>query len=122
MRNYVAKNVDEYINSADERARPTLIELRRIMLESVSEVGEQISWGIPFYRYHGLLAGYSVFKNHATFGLAFVFSDLQRKAFEEKGYTTGKKTVQIRYDQAVPTALISKMLKERAKLNKASGK
>lgn len=122
MRNYKAKDVDEYIASSVKEARLTLEELRKVIKKAVPEAEERISWGVPFYRYHGLLAGYSVFKNHVTFGLAFVFSEDDRTEFEKQGYKTGKKTVQIRFDQKVPASLISRMIKTRAKLNKSEAR
>lgn len=42
-----------------------------------------------------------------------------RKMLEEKGYATGKKTMQIRYDQKVPVTAIKRILKAQAKMNEA---
>lgn len=120
MRNYQAKNVPAYINSADKSAQPHLRELRKLVKATIPEAEESISWGVPFYKYHGLLAGFSAFKNHLTFGLAFVLADDDRQELEAKGYATGKKTVQIRFDQKLPTTIIQKILKKRAKANLAS--
>lgn len=119
MRNYKTKDVDSYIASSPEEARPHLKELRKIITSSIPKVEEEISWGVPFYKYHGLLAGFSPFKNHVTFGLAFVFESKYRKMLEEKGYTTGKKTVQIKFDQKVPTTAIKQIIKAKAKMNEA---
>jgi len=118
MRNYEAKDVDSYITIAAQESRPVMEELRKIIKSTVPKVEESISWGVPFYRYEGLLCGFSVFKKHITFGLAFVFEEEVRKALEEKGYATGKKTVQIKFEQKVPATIIKEMLKERAKINK----
>jgi uncharacterized protein YdhG (YjbR/CyaY superfamily) len=38
---------------------------------------------------------------------------------EEKGYITGKKTIQIKLDQKVPTTAIKQILKAKAKMNEA---
>lgn len=119
MRNYTAKTVDEYIASAAPEARPTLEELRKVVTSTVPEAEEGISWGVPFYKYHGLLGGYSVFTSHVSFGLAFVLDSKIRETLEAKGYKTGSKTVQIRFDQKVPTAVIKQILKAKAKENEA---
>jgi uncharacterized protein len=42
-----------------------------------------------------------------------------RKVLEDKGYKTGKRTFQIRYDQKVPSSLIKAMVKALAKDNEA---
>jgi uncharacterized protein YdhG (YjbR/CyaY superfamily) len=122
MRNYKAADVDEYIASAEPEARPVLEELRKIIKSSVPDANEGISWGVPFYKYKGLLAGFSVFTSHVSFGLAFVIQDEDRKKLGEKGYTTGKKTIQIKFNQKVPAEAITQLIKTKAKLNEAKKK
>ncbi|MBI4052663.1 MAG: DUF1801 domain-containing protein [Candidatus Diapherotrites archaeon] len=119
MKNYSAKNVDEYIAGAGIEAQPTLKEIRKIIKSAVPKAEESISWGVPFYKYQGLLAGFAAFKSHAGFGLAFALQSKDRKALEEKGYVTGKKTIQIRFDQKAPAAEIGQILKAKAKMNEA---
>jgi uncharacterized protein len=122
MRNYKATNVDEYIASSEPEARSVLEELRKIVKSAVPGAIEGISWGVPFYKYHGLLAGFSVFTSHVSFGLAFVIQDEDRKILGEKGYKTGKKTIQINFDQKIPTEMITQLLKTKAKLNETKSK
>lgn len=119
MRNYHAKDVDSYIGSSAREARPTLKEIRKVIRSTIPKAEEGISWGVPFYKYHGLLGGFAVFKNHVSFGLAFVLQSKDRETLEEKGYTTGKKTIQIRFDQKVPATAIKKILRAKAKTNEA---
>jgi len=119
MKNYKAKSVDEYIAGAAKEARPMLKELRKIIRSTVPKAEESISRGVPFYKYQGMLAGFVALKNHADFGLITVLEDKDRKALEEKGYETGKKTIKIRFDRKVPSAMIKKILKEKAKANEA---
>lgn len=119
MKNYNVTDVDSYIESADIAARPKLNELREIVKSTVPKADEGISWGIPFYKYHGLLAGFAAFKKHVSFGLVSALDGELREALEAKGYATGKKTIQIRFDQKTPTAEIKRFLKARAKLNEA---
>lgn len=119
MRNYKAKDVDSYIASSDLEARPHLLELRKIIKSTVPKAQEKISWGVPFYWYHGALIGFSAFKQHVGFGFSFAFQDKDREIFEKKGYSTGKKTVQIKFDQKVPIAEIKQILKAQAKMNEA---
>ena len=120
MRNYSAKDVDSYIAKSDKEAQPKLKELRKIIKSAIPSVEERISWGVPFYRYHGLLAGFAAFTNHVSFGLCFVLQSKDRKMLEEKGYVTGKKTIQIRFDQKAPATVIKQTLKAQAKMNEAA--
>ena len=122
MRNYIAENVDSYIASAEPEARPTLTRLRELVKSTVPEAEESISWGVPFYKYYGLLAGFSVFAHHASFGLAFALDDKIRETLEAKGYKAGSKTVQIRFDQEVPDAEIRQILEMKANINKTKMK
>jgi len=117
MQNYSAKNVDEYIASMDKEAQPHLREIRKIIRSAVPKAEESISWGVPFYKYHGLLAGFTALKDHVDFGLAFHIEGKDRKMLEEKGYKTGSKTIQVRFDQKVPAAMIRQILKAKAKMN-----
>lgn len=119
MRNYSAKDVDSYIASSEPDARPTLEELRTIVKSTIPKAEEGISWGVPFYKYHGVLAGFAAFKNHVSFGFANVLESKDREMLEERGYTTGKKTIQIKFDQKVPTTAIKQILRARAKMNQA---
>lgn len=120
MKNYKAKDVNAYINSSDKVAQPHLKELRKIIKATIPEAEEKISWGIPFYRYHGALVGFAAFKNHVSFGLGLSgLQEKDREELEKQGYKTGSKIVQIRFDQRIPTSAIKRILKAQAKINKA---
>ena len=120
MKNYGAKDVDEYITSSAREARPKLKEIRKIIKSTIPKVEEGISWGVPFYKYHGVLVGFATFKNHVSFGLGpAVLQSKDRKMLEKKGYITGKKIIQIKFDQKVPTTTIKKILKAQAKINES---
>lgn len=112
------EDVDGYIAGSGEEARPKLEELRELVRSTVPTVEERISWGVPFYRYHGDLAGFAAFKNHVSFGIGTgALRSEDREMLEERGYATGKRTIRIEFDQKVPAAAIRKILKARAKQN-----
>jgi uncharacterized protein YdhG (YjbR/CyaY superfamily) len=117
MKNYSAKDVDAYIASAGREAGPKLKEIRKLIRLTIPKAEEGISWGMPFYKYHGVLAGFAAFKNHVSFGLVTVLGSKDREMLEKRGYKTGKKTIQIKFDQNVPTAVIKQILKAKAKMN-----
>ena len=112
-------DVDSYIANADKEARPTLEELREIIKSAVPEAEEGIRYNVPFYEFHGTHVGFTAFKNHATFGIgADVLQSEDRKIFEEKGYQTGKETIQIKYDQPVPTTELTQLLEAKVEAAK----
>ncbi len=117
MKNYSAKDVGEYISNAPKESQSTLKEIRAVIKSAVPKAEEGISWGVPFYKYKGLLAGFSSFKKHALFGLCFTLQSKDRETLEKKGYKTGIKTIQIKFDQEIPVAMIKQMLKAQAKRN-----
>lgn len=120
MKNYNAKDVDSYIASCGTGARPKLKEVRKIINSVIPKVEEGISWGVPFYKYHGILAGFAAYKNHVGIWFpAAVLQSKDRELLEKKGYITGKKTIQIKFDQKVPATAIKQILKAQAKMNKA---
>lgn len=90
------------------------------MKSTIPKVEEGISWGVPFYKYHGVLAGFAAYKSHISFGLCAVLQSKDREMLKRKGYITGKRTVQIKFGQKVPTTAIKQILK--AKMNEAKAK
>ena len=114
------KDVASYIANSASEARPILEELRKIIKSTVPDVEEGISWGVPFYRYHGALAGFAAYKNHVSFGVgADVLQGNDRETLEKNGYKTGKKTIQIRFDQEVPATAIEQIVRAIAQTNEA---
>lgn len=119
MRNYNSKDVDSYIASSIKESRPHLKELQKIIKSTIPKVEEGISWGIPFYKYYGVLVGFAVFKSHVSFGFSAMLQNKDRATLEKKGYKTGSKTIQIKFDQKMPIVEIKQILKARAKMNEA---
>lgn len=113
------KNVGEYISEQAGEARPILEELRRIIKTTIPQADEEILWGYPFYKYHGILAGITAYKKHVSFQVADALPNEYKKTLEEEGYDLGEKRIQIKFDQKVPANIIKQILKEQAKMNDA---
>lgn len=110
------RDVDSYIANSASEARLIMEKLREIIKSTVPEAEEGISWNVPIYKYHGILAGFSLSKQHVSFGVDSL-KEKDRETLKEKHYKTGKKTIQIRFGQKVPEALIQKILKAQAVIN-----
>jgi uncharacterized protein len=114
------KDVDAYIAGSAKEAQPILREMRRIVKETIPDVEETISWGVPIYKHHGQLGGFAAYKNHVSFGCDALEAQSEvRKTLEADGYKLGKETLQVRFDQGVPAAAIERVLRAKVKLNKA---
>lgn len=113
-----AKTVDEYIANSAEESRKIMEELREIIKSTVPEAEERIAWNVPNYKLNGVLTGFAVYSKHISLGFSEGgLSEEERKLFEDKGYKTGKGTVQIKFNQDVPTKIIEQILKFHKKLN-----
>ena len=112
------QTVEGYIAGAPAEIRPKLEEVRAVIRAAVPKAEEGISWNVPFYEYHGPLAGFAAYKHHVSVGLGG--ADLgtgDRKMLEDRGYRTGKKTFRVTVDQRVLRTAIRKLLKAQAKVN-----
>ena len=113
-----AKNVDEYLANVPEPARSSLKRVRAVIQSVVpAEATEVISYGIPMFKYRGMLVGYAAFKNHCSL-FPTGSGVLDRFEKELKGYRTSKGTIQFPSDKPLADALVKKIVKARVKENK----
>src|SRR5215831_13882128 len=106
-----AAGVDDYLAKVPQPARATLQEVRaRIRAAAPAEATEGISYGIPAFKYQGLLVAYAAFANHCSF---FPASGqlLQEFAEDLKDYACSKGTIRFALDKPLPAGLIRKMVK-----------
>jgi uncharacterized protein YdhG (YjbR/CyaY superfamily) len=78
---------------------------------------EVISYGMPGYKYHGMLVYFAAFKNHCSF---FPGSSRIIKMYDElKEYKTSKGSIQFTIDKPLPVSLVKKIVKARMRENEA---
>ncbi len=76
-----------------------------------AETSEVISYGIPAFRYKGMLVWYAAFSDHCSlFPTASVIAKFKD---ELKDYRISKGTIQFPVDKPLPAALLKKMVKVR---------
>lgn len=119
MPNYSVKNVDEFIAASPIEARPHLTKIRNIVEANLPSIEKEIGYGKPYYKYHGWVVGFDVYKKHIGFEVWDGYSNEARQELEQKGYKTGSVTFQIRYDQEVPEEIIAELVRIQARLNKS---
>jgi uncharacterized protein YdhG (YjbR/CyaY superfamily) len=114
----VAKTVDEYLANTPEPAQSTLKHLRAVIRSVVpKEATEVISYGIPMFKYNGMLVGYAAFKKHCSL-FPTGSGVIEQFAKELRGYTTSKGTIQFPSDEPLPDALLKKIVRQRVKENR----
>ncbi len=112
-----SKDVDAYIKSASKETQAKLTELRAIIKSLVPKSEERISYGMPYYDYHGPLVYFAYAKKHiGLYVMPPVVEDNQK---ELEGYKTSNATVQLPLSKKLPIELIKKLLRAGIVNNKA---
>ena len=106
------KNVDEYLAGIPEPARSTLSKMRMAIRSAAPpEATETISYGMPAFKYKGVLVWFAAFSKHCSlFPTASVVEAFKN---ELKGFSTSKGTIHFPTDKPLPTALVKKLVKAR---------
>jgi uncharacterized protein YdhG (YjbR/CyaY superfamily) len=111
------RTVDEYLERVPEPARTALNNVREV-IRSVAprEATEVISYGIPTFKYKGMLASFAAFSNHCSLfpgaGPTIEFKNAL------KNFQTSKGTIRFSPDKPLPAPLLKKLLKSRIAENK----
>ena len=113
-----AKTVDEYLANTPEPAQSALKHIRAVIRSVVpKETTEVISYGIPMFKFNGMLVGYAAFKKHCSlFPTGSGVLDQFEK--ELQGYRTSKGTIQFPPEKPLSDALVKKIVRARVKENR----
>lgn len=108
-------NVDLYIAGFPVKTQKLLIQLRDAIQKAAPEAEEVISYQMPTYKFHGMLAYFAGYKNH----IGFYPTGSVIESFKQKllGFKTSKGTVQFPIDQPLPLDLIAEIIKFRVAEN-----
>src|SRR5262245_9368130 len=112
-------DVEKYLAKLPQPARGTLQKVRSMIRSAAPpEATEAISYGIPAFKYQGMLVAYAGFANHCSFFPAS--GELLREFAEElKGYACSKGTIRFAVDKPLPAGLVKKIVKARVGQNEA---
>jgi uncharacterized protein YdhG (YjbR/CyaY superfamily) len=113
----IPKTVNEYLASVSEPARSTLKKVQAAIRSAApADATEVISYGMPMFKYKGMLMGYAAFAKHCSLFLAISsFSKKFRK--ELSPYQTSKGTIRFPTDKPLPAILVKKIVKARVAQN-----
>ncbi len=117
--NTPVKTIDAYLVLQSQEAREMLSLMRHIIHMAVPDAEEVISYSMPAFRYRGkILVYFAAFKKHCSL-FAASGAILNEMENELKPYRSSKGTLQFPLDKPLPIGIIKKIVKERAKENKA---
>jgi uncharacterized protein YdhG (YjbR/CyaY superfamily) len=112
------KTPDEYLAGTPEPARSTLQHIRKVIRSVVpKETTEVISYGMPMFKFNGMLVGYAAFAKHCSL-FPTGSGVIERFSKELKNYSTNKGTIRFPPDKPLPDALIKKIVKARVAENR----
>lgn len=107
--------MDEYISCHPPKTGQLLKALRNVVLKAAPDAEEKIGYGMPAYKFHGMLLYFAAFRNH----IGFYPMASAIKSFEEKlcRFRTSKGTIQFPLDRPLPVKLISEIVRFRVSEN-----
>jgi uncharacterized protein YdhG (YjbR/CyaY superfamily) len=109
----IAPNVDAYLDALPEKQKSALTHLRKIIRETAPTAEEVISYGMPAYKYHGMLVYFAAFKKHCS--LFSVNNDVFKEELQD--YKTSKGTIQFSPEKPLPDDLVKRIVQFRMKAN-----
>ena len=117
----VSKDVNIYLAGVPEPARTTLNKIRASIRAAVPpQATESISYGIPTFKYKGMLVSYAAFSKHCS--LFPTPSVIEAFKTDLKDFSTSKGTIHFPLDRPMPAALIKKLVKARVLDNETRAK
>lgn len=108
-----SREVDAYIAGFPKPAQTLLRKVRATIRTAAPEAEEVVSYRIPAYRQHGIVVFFAGFKSHIG-----LFPPVQGSAALQKAaakYAGPKGNLRFPYDQPLPLALISRIVRHNSK-------
>jgi uncharacterized protein YdhG (YjbR/CyaY superfamily) len=113
QRKSVSPSIDAYLADVPEPARSTLQRLRAVVRAAApKQTTETISYGIPAFRYLGLLVGFGAYAKHCSF-FPMSATLIDEMAGELSRFATSKGTIRFPLDRPLPAALVRRIVKAR---------
>lgn len=103
--------VASYLADFDGLAKQRLQGLRAIIIETIPDAAEVISYNMPAFKQDKLICYYAGYKSH----IGFYPTPQPIAAFAEKlvKYKTSKGAIQFPLDQPIPKTLVKQLIKYR---------
>ena len=112
-----ADSMDEYIGRQPQEVRKVLARLRKTIQAAAPKAEETISYQIPTFKYYGNLVHFAAWKTHV--GFYPTSSGIREFSSSLQAYKLSRGTVQFPLDRPIPYGLIARIVRFRAKENRA---
>jgi uncharacterized protein YdhG (YjbR/CyaY superfamily) len=110
------ETVDEYLDNVSQEFRQPLMQIRQLILKLVPCAEEAMSYGIPSYKYKGMLVGYgAAMKHYAFYGMSNTI--LHQFKEELEGLDTGIGSIRFKPNSPVPVDLLERIILTRVQEN-----
>jgi len=109
----IPNTVHEYLAAVPEPTRSTLKKVRAaIRAAAPAGTREIISYGMPMYKYNGMLIGFAAYPKHCSL---FLSTPSLVKMFKDElsRYEILKGTIRFPTDKPLPASLVKKIVKAR---------
>jgi uncharacterized protein YdhG (YjbR/CyaY superfamily) len=108
-------DVEEFMERLDDVQRPHLTKLREISLEAAKGTGveEALKYNFPAYVSPTMVWTLQCFKHHCAVRFPTQFFADFKGEVEAAGYEAIEGSIKIKWDEQVPAALITKLIKAR---------
>jgi uncharacterized protein YdhG (YjbR/CyaY superfamily) len=110
-------SIDRYIAGCSPAVRPILKRLRATIKRAAPDAEEIISYRMPAFRLHGVLVYFAAFRNHI--GLYPPIRGNAKLQEDVAAYAGKKGNLRFPLDQPIPYALVARIVKFRARQNRA---
>lgn len=109
--------VDEFLEDVTEEEKRALQHLRLTIRKACPKAEEVISYGMPAYKYKGMLLWFTVHENHC--GLYVRPGNVKALDKELAPYRSSKSTLRFTPEKPLPEVLVTKIVKESMRANLA---
>ncbi len=108
-------DIEAYIEACPEVSRAAMLQIRETIRAEVPDAEERLSYQMPTFFLHGVLAHYAAWKNH----IGFYPGSAAIEAMEEKlaEYRVSKVAIQFPLSKPMPRDLIRQIIRLRVKAN-----
>jgi uncharacterized protein YdhG (YjbR/CyaY superfamily) len=114
------KTIDDYIRAEAAPIRKVLKQMRTLVRKHAPRATEKLAWGMPTLYLEGNLLHFAAFKNHMSL---FPGPDAIRHFTPKlKRFTTSKGTIQMPYEEPIPTKLVTEIVKFCVRRNLAEAR
>ena len=116
MNSNIPENVDSYISGFPPEIQKKLKQIRTLIKKTAKGAEENISYGMPAYKYNRkVLVYFAAHKSHIGFYATPTASEKFKK--ELSVYKTGKGSIQFPLDEPLPIDLIKRIVEFRIRAN-----